>query len=712
MGILSFFTIVLFALTFSLGSARWKHAGKAAGKTEKRAGGQTNSIVMYSPCDDTRSANFAVSMELSDNNQAEVRFSGTTRQYPAGIIPQNGIRSAKITSSSKRLCFHSLVVGITIFIDMPTVFKTSCADHPENSFPLCKELGGVLKPVPVCPQAVTSLLEKNGIISTEPPPPLANREEFALPVYDIQGDMAQASIAITEGIREGARKFISRTRKSGHINLGKFSSFLKGVGPTLNALGGFASILATYLTPNPFDELAKYLKKEFDALHRHLNQMEENIADIITSEAAMTRMTDKLDGIRYSTREYEELVKTLAQKKVCDVRTLLNSSSADEFLNRYESRDTDHKLLDLLEVEQARVLGTRSLLNPFMRTNCKNHPNKVKAFMRGISSYAFQGTRALLTYKSLKCLKKEATDCESITVDTLGNDFARKLYHLFLKTEGLQKAVGNKPNGPMEGLEMELRAKYFELVRDKGYDEAAQDSKFFRKVKNMFFSKVFSTSDWPEKCILGLKNDLVLGAIVQTRSSRDSYSSNIPPWISLSKANSENIQFKNAGMKLHIPKKYNALENNQLPLSTYIGKTPSDTDIFPLMIRCSDVETNRPITPCIGRADHFTLTAGTPGYPNPENQQKGRLIFLEFNELHVESNEARFHLKLHSNVDIYLMTKENKGVKRPTPAPYMFGCWSGYNGMERYYCPDDSDRPKNAKERYFAIVQKNDAHMK
>lgn len=482
MGIRSLFTIVLFASTFSLCSARRKHVGKPVGKTEKRTG-QTDSIVIYSPCDDTKSATFTVLMELSDDQQVEVRFSGTTRQYPAGIIPQNGITSAKITSESSELCFHSLVVGITIFIDMPTVFKTSCADHPENSFPLCRQFERVLQPVPVCPQAVTSLLKKNNIIRTEPPPSSEDREEFALPVYDIQGDMAEAGIAISEGVRDGARKFIGRTIKSGHVNLDKFSSFLKGVGPALNALGGFASIMATFLTPNPFDELAKYLKKEFDALHRHLNEMEENIAGIITSEAAITRMADKLDGIRYSTREYEELVKTLAQKKVCDVRTLLNSPSADEFLDRYENRDTDHKLLDLLEVEQARVLGTRSLLKPFMRANCKDNPNEVKALMRGISSYAFQGTRALLTYKTLKCLKKEGTDCESITVDSLGNDFARKLYLLLLKAEALQKAVDNKPDGAMKGLEMELRAKYLELVREKGDDEEAQESTFFLKVK-------------------------------------------------------------------------------------------------------------------------------------------------------------------------------------------------------------------------------------
>lgn len=198
---------------------------------------------------------------------------------------------------------------------------------------------------------------------------------------------------------------------------------------------------------------------------------------------------------------------------------------------------------------------------------------------------------------------------------------------------------------------------------------------------------------------------------MQTRSSRDSYSSNIPPWISLSKANSENVQFKNAGMKLYIPKNYNALEKNQLPSSTYIGYKPFHVT-FPLTIDCSEVESNRRITPCLGHAEDYRLTVGTPGYPDRENKQKGRLIFLEFNELNLESNEARFHLKLYSNFDIYLMTDQNTGVKKPTPAPYMFGCWRGSNGRERYFCPDDGDRPSDAKERYFAIVQYNDAHMK
>ncbi len=51
----------------------------------------------------------------------------------------------------------------------------------------------------------------------------------------------------------------------------KLSSFINKLALLFDEFGGMASFVTTLLTPNPFDEIAKYLKKEFDEIDMKLS---------------------------------------------------------------------------------------------------------------------------------------------------------------------------------------------------------------------------------------------------------------------------------------------------------------------------------------------------------------------------------------------------------------------------------------------------------
>ena len=81
---------------------------------------------------------------------------------------------------------------------------------------------------------------------------------------------------------------------------------------------GITSIITTFLTPNPFDELANYLNSEFTEIHRRLSHIQNDIADlkrVVQRESKMCGMAGKLEAIRYSFRRYERMVKKLSGRQ-------------------------------------------------------------------------------------------------------------------------------------------------------------------------------------------------------------------------------------------------------------------------------------------------------------------------------------------------------------------------------------------------------------
>lgn len=212
----------------------------------------------------------------------------------------------------------------------------------------------------ICPEALTKLLRENGVISTDPTETLGPRD-FEPPTYDITSDMLQASSTIADGLTEGfgtivksrlknladARK-VSVTQISSKLST--FSSFLKAVGPVFNVFDGIASIVTTFLTPNPFDEMAKYLKKEFDEIHRRLSHLQTDINDlkkVLELQGKLPAMTPKLQAIRYSLRRYERMVDSLSKDPVCGSNNLLRRRKVKDFMRQYKQDRVEDSLLDL-----------------------------------------------------------------------------------------------------------------------------------------------------------------------------------------------------------------------------------------------------------------------------------------------------------------------------------------------------------------------------
>ena len=128
--------------------------------------------------------------------------------------------------------------------------------------------------------------------------------------------MAHASQEIADGTAELFRKVVKRkmqklneVRRIQFSDIGRklktFNSFMGAFGPMFSIFSGITSIITTFLTPNPFDELANYLNSEFREIHRRLSHIQNDIAvlkRVVQRESKMCGMAGKLEAIRCSFR--------------------------------------------------------------------------------------------------------------------------------------------------------------------------------------------------------------------------------------------------------------------------------------------------------------------------------------------------------------------------------------------------------------------------
>ena len=438
------------------------------------------------------------------------------------LIPQKGVKHIKVFSTSgEDLCLQAVAVDTNIYVDLPTNFKTTCSDEEKTSFPPCKEFKSKLKPLRVCPKKISELLKREQLIDSLPSPD-TNARPFEVPTYHIADDMAQASYAIVEGIAdlsrkgvkgymnqlESARKFSKLFRVEGKLT--KISSILGAVGPALGIFGGLTSILTTFLTPNPFDMVVEYLQQEFTALHNHLDRMEGELKELIMAEGAMTRMADAVASIRYSLREFDDIAKSLKKNPVCGTDNLIREYSVNRFAYNYNQRDTQHKLLDLLEVELGFLPLTHSLLKPFMKTYCKKNPGKVKRFMSDISTYAFLGTQTQLFFTDLICTMYKLRNCDSKT--NMWKDYLKKLLY---KTTALTVALESPAEGFYQFFKNALRREATREVEGESNTEEAK----LNRVTDLFLYFLNDLENWPKRCIVDSDNDKEVVAYVVVKTN-------------------------------------------------------------------------------------------------------------------------------------------------------------------------------------------------
>ena len=500
-------------------------------KAKKVAKSQKSSVSVAF-CDDFEAkgkAYFEISAKTFEPVDGRFSFStridrsrGMQRYDLPVLIPQKGVKHIKVFSTSgEDLCLQAVAVDTNVYVDLPTNFKTTCSAEEKTSFPPCKEFKSKLKPLRVCPNKISELLKREKLIDSMPAPDPETRP-FEVPTYHIADDMAQASYAIVEGIadlsRKGvkgymnklqsARKYAKFFRMEGKLT--KISSILGAVGPVLGIFGGFTSILTTFLTPNPFDMLAEYLQEEFTALHNHLDRMEGELKELIMAEGAMTRMADAVASIRYSLREFDDIAKSLKKNPVCGTNNLIREYSVNRFVYNYNQRDTEHKLLDLLEVEQGLLPLTYSLLKPFMKTYCRTNPGKVKRFMTDISTYAFLGTQAQLFFTDLICTMYKLRNCDSKT--SMWKDYLKKLLY---EANALTVALENPTEGFYQFFKDDLRR---EVSREVEGESNTEDDRL-KRVADLFFNFLNDAENWPKRCIVDSDNDKEVVAYVVIKSN-------------------------------------------------------------------------------------------------------------------------------------------------------------------------------------------------
>ena len=160
----------------------------------------------------------------------------------------------------------------------------SCPNSPQADALPCKQFGDYVQAVNICPEKLTTLLLTKNQINARP-----NQEPDST---DFTPPVLQASSAIADGLTEGYGKVVKHYKsvKGAAIKMkpigtiastsSSLSSFIGALGPAFSIFSGIASIVTNFLTPNPFDELANYLSDQFKAVHSHLDEIQEDIADL------------------------------------------------------------------------------------------------------------------------------------------------------------------------------------------------------------------------------------------------------------------------------------------------------------------------------------------------------------------------------------------------------------------------------------------------
>ena len=267
---------------------------------------------------------------------------------------QRNIKSVTVSSTANPICVNALVIDTVIVVDQPTDFKNTCPlSAPEELERPCKQFGHSIdvSKLFVCPEQLKDLLVKKKLVQINPES--ETTPEGEPPTYDITDDMLQASAAIAAGVVEGAgtiteaRQKYREARKVKPLQkLGAFaaafetaSSFVSAIAPVFSVFSGIASIATTFLTPNPFDELAKYLDDEFKQINNRLTDIQADIADLgrlIEAKGGVLAMANQLSAIRYTIRNYGVLVDAISAKPVCGARELSQMPEVEQFMRQYQ----------------------------------------------------------------------------------------------------------------------------------------------------------------------------------------------------------------------------------------------------------------------------------------------------------------------------------------------------------------------------------------
>ena len=317
-----------------------------------------------------------------ETGQAKFSGDGNTKQYNVKIdgaslqqedkyqfqSQQKAIKQVTVTSTASHICVNALVIDTIIVVDQPTDFKTTCPNLSPDAVleRPCKQFGVSINvsELFVCPERLKDLLLKQNIVTATPGSQPTDGEP---PTYDITNDMLQASSAIAAGLTEGAgtitearQKYREASKAKPLKKLGTLattfetaSSFISAIAPVFSIFSGIASIATTFLTPNPFDELAKYLDQEFKQINNQLTNIQAEITDLgrlIEAKGGVLAMTDQLSAIRYTIRNYGVLVDAMSKKKVCGARALSEMPEVEEFITQYKYGEP---LTDLLQHQSA-----------------------------------------------------------------------------------------------------------------------------------------------------------------------------------------------------------------------------------------------------------------------------------------------------------------------------------------------------------------------
>ena len=322
---------------------------------------------------------------VAQNNktiQAKITGDGNTKQYKVHIdgaslqqgdkyqfhTQQKSIKQVTVNSTASHICVNALVINTIIVVDQPTDFNTTCPNRSSDAVleRPCKQFGVSIdvSKLFVCPERLKDLLLKQEIVTATPGSQPTDGEP---PTYDITNDMLQASSAIAAGLTEGTgtitearQKYREASKAKPLEKLGTLattfetaSSFISAIAPVFSIFSGIASIATTFLTPNPFDELAKYLDQEFKQINNQLTHIQADIADLgrlIEAKGGVLAMTDQLSAIRYTIRNYGVLVDAMSKKKVCGARALSEMPEVEEFITQYKYGEP---LTDLLQHQSA-----------------------------------------------------------------------------------------------------------------------------------------------------------------------------------------------------------------------------------------------------------------------------------------------------------------------------------------------------------------------
>ena len=350
--------------------------------------------------------------------------------------------------------------------------------------------------------------------------------------------MFQPSFDIAEGTSELFRKVVKHKWKAldeakkvkfSDIGkkLGSFNSFIGAFGPMFSIFSGITSIITTFLTPNPFDELAKYLQMEFKEIHRRLSHIQNDIADlkrVVESQGMMAGMAGKLEAIRYSLRGYERMVNKLSEDKVCGTDSLFNRTEVRHFMEQYKGDRVDNSLLDLFGVEFGEVLESPSLLKALMRAYCNTNRGKVQQFMEGVIDYAVAGSLAHFAYQSLECSKEGGQDCDGDKEEN--EEWNRKLYRFLKKANPLKEAVKD----PDYGFQLDIQEDVDKLIYDEVAKNPGQLNQLFDKVFDFIIKKLNDINDWPEACIYNLNDKVVIVDLAELKHNATTYKSTMKPW--------------------------------------------------------------------------------------------------------------------------------------------------------------------------------------